>query len=79
MNVQIRGKRKIQRVQVIAAPPVSRTITATGPCGLRFELTLDDAAALLEDPDLIGVAHGVSVFAYAEACDMRALPVARLM
>lgn len=40
------GKRKLQRVQVIATP-VSRTIAATGPCGLRFELTLDDAAELL--------------------------------
>jgi len=43
----ISGKRKIQRVQVVAAEPVSRTISATGPCGLRFELTLDEAAALL--------------------------------
>jgi len=36
----------MQRVQVLAQP-VSRMIAATGPCGLRFELTLDDAAALL--------------------------------
>ena len=43
----ISGKHKIQRVQVVAAEPVSRTISATGPCGLRFELTLDEAAALL--------------------------------
>jgi hypothetical protein len=42
-----KGKAKMQRVHVIAAQPVSRTIEATGPCGLRFELTLDDAAALL--------------------------------
>jgi hypothetical protein len=43
----ISAKSKVQRVQVVSAQPMSRTIVATGPCGLQFELTLDDAAALL--------------------------------
>jgi transposase-like protein len=37
---------KVRRVEIVAAP-VTRTIVAAGPHGLRMQLTLDDAAELL--------------------------------